>query len=321
MLINNRLVSLSISAAFIMSGVSVAQVVKPVEVEAPSYPEIWKNAGPQKRLLATRAAELDGDRLIVERIYGLAVDGETTVGDLALVDDAVNGAVRASLVGAVSVGQSEYLSDGRVQVVRAVKVREVIESLNRVVKGKRLSSGSYYKTSEKTELKRESRDKLIEVMGNAALPGSPGHDKVRAKRAAEMDAYRRLAGGMMGVEITSSSKVRDFCLANDKLTAALSQTLKAAKPTAIKYISDGTCEVTMQVKIADVIRTTRRYVDGKLDKLEITDEIEHRVFSETGSGLAPAKGQGSGGHTSSAQPFAETEIIIREVIQSAPVVE
>lgn len=317
---NYLLPILLIMGAFVAE-VSIAQVAKPVEVEVPDFPEIWRDAGAQKRLLATRAAELDGDRLLIERIYGLEIDSDTSVGDLALVSDGIGGAVRACLVGATSVGEPEYLSDGRVQVVRAVKVREVIESLNRVIKGKRLSSGDYVQTSEKTEFKRDSVDKLIEVMGNAALPGSPGHDKVRAKRAAEMDAYRRLAGRMMGVEITSESTVRDFCLGNDKLTAALSQKLKAAKPTAIKYLSDGSCQVTMQVKIADVVRTTKRYVDTKLDKLEITDDIEHRTFSETGSGVAPPPSEGTGGGASTSQPFAETEILIREVIQSAPVVE
>lgn len=318
---NNALLTASLVSALIMPSVLVAQVARSVEVEAPDFPAIWKDAGAQKRLLATRAAELDGDRLLIERIYGLEVDANTSVGDLALVNDAISGVVRASLVGALTVGEPDYMPDGRVELVRAVKVKEVVESLNQVIKGKRMSSGAYLKTSEKTEFKRESREKLIEVMGNAALFGSPGHDKVRAKRAAEMDAYRRLAGRMMGVEISSKSTVRDFCLQNDRLVAALSQTLKAAKPTAIKYISDGTCEVTMQVKIADVIRTTKRYVDGKLDKLQVTDEVEHRVFSEAGSGVAPQPGKGASDGARNGKPFAQTEIIIRETIQSTPVVE
>ncbi len=136
MCMKNYLVTVSLMTAVIAPAVSVAQVVKPVEVEAPDFPRIWKDAGPQKRLLATRAAELDGDRLLMERIYGLEVDSDTTVGDLAVVNDAISGAARASLVGVVSVGQPEYLPDGRVQVVRAVKVKEVVESLNRVIKGK-----------------------------------------------------------------------------------------------------------------------------------------------------------------------------------------
>jgi hypothetical protein len=219
------------------------------------------------------------------------------------------------------VGEPDYMPDGRVELVRGVKVKKVVEFLNTITKGKRLSDGSYLKTSEKSESKRESREKLIEVMGNAALPGSAGHDKVRAKRAAEMDAYRRLAGRMMGVAISSKTTVRDFCLENDRLVAALSQKLRAAKPTAIKYINDGTCQVTMQVKIADVIRTTKRYVDGKLDTLRITDEVEHRLFSETGNGVAPPASKDIGVVTPSPQPFTQTEIIIKEVIQSAPVVE
>ncbi|MDB2497350.1 hypothetical protein N9X25_09415 [Verrucomicrobiales bacterium] len=305
----------------LLAEVAPAQVTKPVEVKAPNLRGIWKNSGAQKRLLATRAAELDGDRLLIERIYGLEIASETSVGELALVDDDIRGVVMACLVGAVSVGEPEYLPDGRVQVVRAVKVREVIESLNRVVKNKRSPGGDYSHTSEKTEFKRDTIDKLIEVMGNAALPGSPGHNKIGAKRAAELDAYRRLAGRMMGVQITSDSTVRDFCLGNDKLTAALSQKLKAAKPTAIEYSSDGSCQVTMQIAVEDIVQTTKSYLDSKLDKLEITEEVEQKIFSETGNGAASSSSQTTNGAGSISQPFAETEIFLREVIHSAPVVQ
>ena len=45
----------------------------------------YKNhsAGPCERLKATRAAELDADRLLAERLYGVQVDADTTVADLA----------------------------------------------------------------------------------------------------------------------------------------------------------------------------------------------------------------------------------------------
>lgn len=302
--------------------------VKPTEEEGPVLPEIWVKAGPRERLKATRAAELDADRLLAERIYGLQVDSETTVQDLAAGDDKIAGAVSATLVGSITTEAPEYLPDGRVQVVRAVKIREVIDTLNRVIKGKRLEDGSLVTTSDNTKTNRTTNDKIIDVMGNAAIPGSEGHQKIMAKRAAEMDAYRRLAGRMMGVKIDGNTTVRDFALENDEILASLSQVLKAATPTAVKFNkSDGSCEVTMEIKTQDVIRTTRRFLKGTTTKTEIKDEIEEKTFSETGMGAmrdvaqgdAPSGGSVSGG--SKSEPFFETEIILKEVVQSGPVVQ
>jgi len=302
--------------------------VKPTEEEGPVLPEIWVKAGPRERLKATRAAELDADRLLAERIYGLQVDSETTVQDLAAGDDKIAGAVSATLVGSITTEAPEYLPDGRVQVVRAVKIREVIDTLNRVIKGKRLEDGSLVTTSDNTKTNRTTNDKVIDVMGNAALPGSEGHQKIMAKRAAEMDAYRRLAGRMMGVKIDGNTTVRDFALEHDEILASLSQVLKAATPTAVKFNkSDGSCEVTMEIKTQDVIRTTRRFLKGTTTKTEIKDEVEEKTFSETGMGAmrdvaqgdAPSGGSASGG--SKSEPFFETEIILKEVVQSGPVVQ
>ena len=314
------------ASGLLMPSASYA-VVKPTEEDGPVLPEIWQKAGPRERLKATRAAELDADRLLAERIYGLQVDSETTVQDLAAGDDAIAGAVSATLVGSITTEQPEYLPDGRVQVVRAVKIREVIDTLNRVIKGKRLSDGSIVTTADNTKSNREVKDKVIDVMGNAALPGSEGHQKIMAKRAAEMDAYRRLAGRMMGVKIDGNTTVRDFALEHDEILASLSQVLKAASPTGIKYNkSDGSCEVTMEIKTQDIIRTTRRFLKGTTTKTEIKDEVQEKTFSETGMGAmrdvaksdAPSGGSTVGGKS---DPFFETEIILKEVVQSGPVVQ
>jgi hypothetical protein len=298
--------------------------VKPTEEEGPVLPEIWVKAGPRERLKATRAAELDADRLLAERIYGLQIDSETTVKDLAETDDAIAGAVSATLVGSITTEPAEYLEDGRVQVVRAVKIREVIDTLNRVIKGKKLDNGSVATISDVVKTDRKTNDKIIDVMGNAAIKGSEGHQKIMAKRAAEMDAYRRLAGRMMGVKIEGNTTIRDFALENDEILASLSQVLKAATPTAIKYNkSDGSCEVTMEIKTQDIVRVTRRFLKGNTTKTQIKDEIEEKTFSETGMGAMRdiAQGDAPSGSSSPDEAFEETEMILKQVVQSGPVVQ
>ena len=255
----------------------------------------------------------------------------TTVLDLTAGDDKVAGAVSASLVGSLTFGDPEYLADGRVQVVRAVKIQEVVETLNRVIKGKRLADGSFANSSENEKTDRSVTDKVIDVMGNSAIPGSEGHQKIMAKRAAEMDAYRRLAARMMGQKISGDTTVRDMCLQNDDIVAKLSQVLKAATPTNIKYLDDGSCEVTMEIKVSDLIRTTRSYMKGDTQKTEIKDDINERSFSEIGRGtmqpvaaVMPAaipQGDAPALKNSSHDPFFETEMILKQVIQSGPVVQ
>ncbi|MFM8683308.1 MAG: hypothetical protein ACKOEG_05965 [Chthoniobacterales bacterium] len=56
-----------------------AQARSTMAPSSASLPAIWEQAGVRERLKAVRAAELDGNRLLVERIYGLQVDGDTTV--------------------------------------------------------------------------------------------------------------------------------------------------------------------------------------------------------------------------------------------------
>jgi hypothetical protein len=325
---------IALSVSPLMSTASLHAAVTPTEEDAPKLPAIWDKAGPQERLKALRAAELDGDRLLVERIYGIMVDADTSVQDLALENDNIKGAVEATLVGAITQGEPVYKEDGQVQVVRAVKIREITDTLNRVIKGKQLSDGSYVTTSDKSNVNRDVQDKVIDVMGNAALPGSEGQQKIMAKRAAEMDAYRRLAGRMMGVKISSDTTVKDFALKDDKILASLSQILKAATPTAIKYNKgDGSCAVTLEVKVADIIRTTKHYAKNGASTTDVRDELETKTFSETGNGvMRPAAdpkapkiagsvtsdtAAGSGGN----EPFFETKLVLKEVSQSTPVVQ
>ena len=324
-------------ASSLITAPAIYATVKPSEESAPRLPAIWQKAGPQVRYTATRAAEIDADRLLVERLYGLQIDSNTTVFDLTAGDDKVAGAVSASLVGSLTIGEPEYLADGRVQVVRAVKIQEVVETLNRVIKGKRLADGSFANSSENEKTDRSVTDKVIDVMGNSAIPGSEGHQKIMAKRAAEMDAYRRLAARMMGQKISGDTTVRDMCLQNDDILARLSLLLKAATPTNIKYLDDGSCEVTMEIKMSDVVRTTRRYLKDGTEKTEFKDDIRERSFSETGRGTMQPVSEAAPAPAVQVQvdiapsatpikrttqdPFFETEMILKQVIQSGPVVQ
>ncbi len=316
-------------------GRSSQAAVRSTEAPAPNLPEIWEQAGPRERLKATRAAELDADRLLIERLYGVRIDSTTTVGDLAMLDDSIVGTAGARLVGAAMVGEPEYFDDGRVEVVKSVKIEQVIETIRRKTKEKLRADGTRQTVAfdEKTEL--TAGGKTLEVMGNAALPGSLGQQKAMAKRAAELDAYRRLAQRLMDIRIDSETSVRDACLESDELVASLSRVVKGAEPVSIRYLDDGTCEVRMEVKKQDVVRAVSNSSKGRTHTTRIEDSVRENAFIETGRGAMHPVLQSAGAHAGDAEPtppdnapqdknagadvFFETETIIRRLIESKPV--
>jgi hypothetical protein len=57
----------------------------------------------QRRLMALRAAKLDAYRGLTEQIYGINLDGETTVAEAMLTSDKMSSAVRGTIMGAKTV--------------------------------------------------------------------------------------------------------------------------------------------------------------------------------------------------------------------------
>jgi hypothetical protein len=168
-----------------------------------------------------------------------------------------------------------------------------------------------------------------------------------AKRAAELDAYRRLAQRLLDIRIDATTTVRDACLESDEIIANLSQVIKGAEAVAIRYLDDGTCEVDMQVTQSEIVRAISHSKKGRTRTTRIDDAPQDRTFTETGRGTmhpvesAPAEAPpaaqaapiavGDAPATtqtaveSSTKPrrkadvFFETETIIRHLLEPQPV--
>jgi hypothetical protein len=283
---SHRLILLVSLAFSLVSGSSrpVVAAVRPTDaLESPALPEIWQKVPAQQRLMALRAAEVDGTRLLLERIMGLHTSSDTTVRDLTLSSDTVRGMLSASIKGVTSSEPPQYFPDGRVEVVRAVKVQQVIEVLNRVIQQQKLADGSTKTIFDSQNKELVQRDEKLDVVGSSALPGSEGLTKIRAKRAAEADAYRKLGERILGVRVTSDTTVRDLALKNDEVVKTMAGVIKGAESTAIQFQKDGSCEVTMQLKLGEVLKTVTRVTKGKV---HTEDSIDAKVISETGVGTA-----------------------------------
>jgi hypothetical protein len=319
------------ASSSLLSQASAQAAVRPTEESAPKLPEIWVKAGSRERLKATRAAEVDADRLLAERIYGVQVDAETTVADFAMSDDKIASAVQASLVGSLTVGQPEFFADGRVEVVKAVKMEQVIETIRRKTKEKLFADGRSKTVSSDEYIDLSTKGKVLEVMGNAALPGSEGHQKVMAKRAAELDAYRHLAQRILDIRIDSQTTVRGACLESDEIISNLSQVLKGAEPVSIRYLDNGDCEVEMKINKPDIVRAVSNSKKGRAYTTHIEDSTQDNIYIEKGRGTMHPVGADSASLSETptapqnkslpydADVFFETETIIRRLLDSKPV--
>ena len=128
----------------------------------------------------------------------------------------------------------------------------------------------------------------------AATAWGQAHEqnKLLAKRAAEADAYRKLAETIKGLKITSETFVRDFVTESDEIESALDDFIKGVRLGQATYYDDGTCEVEAEVTVANVVEHlkqihTRHYQGDRVtgtdfDHIERT--IEKKILKVTGMG-------------------------------------
>lgn len=96
--------------------VAVPRKWEPVTVQATGSGAPQENLPPgQARLMALRAAKVDGYRNLLEQTYGVRIQGDTTVRDFITQSDIVRSKVDAFIRGAKEVS-NRTLSDGTVEV-------------------------------------------------------------------------------------------------------------------------------------------------------------------------------------------------------------
>lgn len=93
----------------------------------------------------------------------------------------------------------------------------------------------------------------IQSKGIGAPPekyyGKPGARPL-AMRAAKLDALRNILEVVNGVRIDSSTTVKDFAVDKDIIQTKVHGMVRGAEEIKTEYMSDGTVEVTMQIKMS-----------------------------------------------------------------------
>jgi hypothetical protein len=97
----------------------------------------------------------------------------------------------------------------------------------------------------------------IRATGGGAPPGratNPAQARLMAERAAKMDAYRNLLEQAYGVNISSSSTVRNFITQNDVIRSRVEAYIRGAKVIDTRMLDDGGVEVEMEVVLGQDFR-------------------------------------------------------------------
>ncbi|MCK6484103.1 MAG: LPP20 family lipoprotein [Phycisphaerae bacterium] len=132
----------------------------------------------------------------------------------------------------------------------------------------------------------------VAVPVQAQVDTADAKKKLLSKRAAEADAYRKLAECIKGLQINSTTYVKDFVAESDEIRTSMDDFIRGVRLGEARWHSDMSCEVPAEVTVAKVIETlkavhTRHYhgdrVTGR-DFEEMQRRVEKQVIRVVGMG-------------------------------------
>lgn len=290
------------------------------------------NQSPQQKLMAKRAAELDAYRLIAERVLGLEISAESTVRDFVGLSDRIATRLDTFIKG-VRFTNVRHFSDGSCEVDAEITIQQVVKEIKKIYD--EIYEGGKWHKEELEHITKRTHHKVISVTGSGAaraesrvqnpattpiigpivgttrsqmidLPAiygeyAPG-ERLKAKRAAELDAYRKLLERVYGLQIDAGTRVRDFVTESDDIRARTEGELKGVRFTNIRYAPDGVVELEGSITIQQVIRTIQKVYDEVYEggewKREDFEKITKKTISKTITvlGVGALDTSGSSGH-------------------------
>jgi hypothetical protein len=244
-------------------------------------------------MMALRAARIDALRKLAERIKGLRLTSRTQVRDFVAASDEISAEMNTFLVGAEEVGSYLHNDELIAEVTMRVPTEQIITTI------KELHSRHYkdndpddtrghdIESIVKTVVKKEFEatgegvpppQYLRKYNETAAVPlpdwtmgpveaQGEGTDpaietpqgRLKAARAAELDAKRKLAERIAGLRLEGDTLVRDFVAQHDDLRALVDAVLIDALVTKTEF-TGSTAIVTVTVpgmRVWDVVNGAR----------------------------------------------------------------
>jgi hypothetical protein len=274
------------------------QLGGPPAPPSPPIPALWRQVGPQGRLMAYRAARVDAMRKLLERILGLRITSDTLVKDFVAEHDVIQTVAAGTLVGANEVKIYYHHDEPICEVTMEVPVESVIKTINEL--HTRSIRGDHVKGVDITEISKSIKTQTFQATGTGIPPqkalvaynekvepaahipdwatqpirmtgnGVPPEDKagtpqgkLLAARAAELDAKRKLAEHVKGLVIRGNTKVVDFVTQYDDIETQMQGVLVGSTIEKTEFADDGTAAVTVSLpgmQLWEVISSYERVV-------------------------------------------------------------
>ncbi len=89
-----------------------------------------------------------------------------------------------------------------------------------------------------------------------AQPANPAQARAMAERAAQVVAYRNLLEAVKGVRVDSTTTVENFMVTSDVIRTEVNGIIQGATVMDKKYMSDGSVEVTVGMKLTGALAET-----------------------------------------------------------------
>ncbi len=257
------------------------------------------NSMSRVKLMARQAALEDAKRRFAERVKGLAILSGTYVKDFVAEHDEIRTGLENYLRSMKVVGDVVFYGDGAVeaqmggtwqQIIKSVKsqirkrwtasgmsVDEVVRRIRIFEKrqffaetgyGALPSRAPFYvgnPTPPPPEVEKQTAgwaEKVFRATGyGAPREGVTGPQaKLLAKRAAYLDALRKLTEQVYGLKIRSQTTVKDFVTENDTIESATASFIRGATTVEETEKPDGTWEVTIELKLSALYKILRPYL-------------------------------------------------------------
>ncbi len=278
----------------------------------------------QNKILAQRAARVDAIRKLAERIKGLQITAQTRVQDFVAESDVIQTELNARIRGMKEVSV-KHMEDGSCEVVLEIKLSQIIATLKTIhathYKGNRVKATDFQQMTTTNQIKvlRETGSGVPreEFIPDPLVPPAPGasqatfsgatpaarkywaqyctaRGRLMAERAARVDAMRKLAERLRGLQITSSTTVQDFVAENDDINTRLNTMIRGMKEVGRRYHKDELIvEVEMQIKLRQFYQslkswTSTRTRGNNVTSRQIQDAVirsKDTIITEVGMGV------------------------------------
>lgn len=205
---------LSVIMVFVCAGVLLSQVSAQAS---------------QKKLMTVRTAKLMAERAVAESVFGVKVKSEEQVVDMLKKHFFTSGEVHTKVdVAGIQIDSVEY--DTEKDVCKATASLTMADVSRQ--------TGIQFPVPEK---------KLVRV--GFATSTTKQLPAIRALRAAEVDAYSRLAREILGFTLTSRSTVENYVLKSDEIKTRLVASIFMAELVDYGWEKDKNAFVTLQVDL------------------------------------------------------------------------